>query len=209
MKLSPVLWLLFALAVGFVLGLTAATRRLDTRAQDWVAERDSARGALAMRDAELARRDAERLQWQGIVDSLTAHAKPLPPVRPTLLPAAPNIGTASDSAAYWQSDATRARARVDTLEQDNQALRGEVSRAHAELVARAHLMALDSAAIRDLRADRERLRALVDSAPVGRPGCRLLGLIPCPVVTAGYGATLAGTVHAGPSVTVGWTVLGR
>jgi hypothetical protein len=88
-KLSPVLWLLFALAVGFVLGLTAATRRLDTRAQAWVAERDSARGALAMRDAELARRDAERLQWQGIVDSLTAATKPLPPVRPTLPPAAP------------------------------------------------------------------------------------------------------------------------
>jgi len=49
------------------------------------------------------------------------------------------------------------------------------------------------------------LQALVRRAP--KPGCKLLGLIPCPSISAGYSAVASqGRVYTGPGATAGWTI---
>jgi hypothetical protein len=203
-KLSGVLWAV-VLAVGALVLYGVWRNHADDLAERaWLAERDSLHAQLDVAAIEQTARDAERTRWQLLVDSLSAQVRPLPPVRPTLPPAAPNEGTASDSAAYWHRDALAARAHADTLERDNQALRGEVTRQAAEIQARIHLQALDSATIRAVTSERNRLRALVDSAPIGRKrGINVLGVRLCPVAAIGYGAMVSGgIVRAGPVAAV-------
>ena len=83
-------------------------------------------------------------------------------------------------------------------------LRQEAGRRQAELEARGHLMALADSTVAELRAERDPLRALIDAAPQGKPrGIELFGVRLCPVVGAGYAATVSGgTVRTGPTVAV-------
>ncbi len=83
-------------------------------------------------------------------------------------------------------------------------LRQEAGRRQAELEARGHLVALADSTVGELRAERDPLRALIDAAPQGKPrGIELFGVRLCPVVGAGYAATVSGgTVRTGPTVAV-------
>jgi hypothetical protein len=198
------LWVVVLIVGALVLYGAWRNHADDLAERAWLAERDSLHAQLDVAAIEQTARDAEVTRWQLIVDSLTDQKRTVPPERPTLPPAAPTVGTASDSAAYWHRDALAARAHADTLERDNQALRGEVTRQAAEIQARIHLQALDSATIWAVTRERDRLRALVDSAPVGRKrGINVLGVRLCPQIGAGYGAMVSGgIVRAGPTVAV-------
>jgi hypothetical protein len=187
-----------------VLGYWGAVQHVAPQLQRW---RDSVQVEVQgreMADAALARRDAEILQYQSLVDSLAARAVPLPPERPPVPQNLPNVGTASDSAAFWEGEAMAARAASEQLQQDNAVLRQEAERRQAQLEATAHLLALADSNAGQLRAERDRLRALIDAAPQGKPrGISILGLRLCPVVGPGYAATLTdGSVRTGPTVAV-------
>lgn len=204
MKLSPILW--GALAVVGVLVLYGQWRndREDTRVKAWQQTSDSLELAIAVRDMEAAQRDAEVTRYRLMVDSLVAEATPLPPVRATLPPAAPNVGSPSDSAAYWQSYSDRVRMRSDSVQADNAVLRAAVANRDARLVAMGHLLALSEQADSTHTAERDSLRQHIRQAPQGRPrGISLLGVRLCPTVGLGYAANVVGgVVRAGPAVAV-------
>lgn len=200
---------LLALVAGGWLGYLGAVRQYDARAQRWRADRDSLTLALGIADAEQVQRDAESARWQGIADSLAGviAAQPVPAPRPRVAPPHPNIGTPSDSAAYWRGDALASRARADSLAADGDLLRAAITTRDAQLAATAHLLALSQASDSVHLSQRDSALALVRRAPVGAPRCRLLALIPCPVIVGGYSGTLVdGALRFGPSVTAGWTI---
>jgi hypothetical protein len=94
---------------------------------------------------------------------------------------------------------------------DYQSLERELSIADTVIETQRQIIRADSLAYARLGA----LRAFEDSThkaayskvardlAKARRGCRVLGLLPCPQVSAGYGVTLAGgAVHAGPTLSV-------
>lgn len=208
MRLSPVLWLLFAGAVGFVLGLIAATNRLDIRAKGWLGDRDALALKVQIQDAELALSDAEKLRLQSVIDSMKKQLPALPPERQPLAPATPVTGTTGDSLRYWHARADTAEAAYRTQLEDNRSLREYAANLTGQLKATAALLAIAEHSDSIHTMQRDSALAIASRAPVGRQGCKVLGVIRCPRIVVGYGATLAGTVQTGPSVTVGWTLLG-
>lgn len=94
------------------------------------------------------------------------------------------------------------RDEVAELRNDNAVLRQEAERRQAQLEATARLLALADLNVAQLAAERDRLRALVDAAPQGKPrGIDIFGLRLCPVVGTGYAATISGgAVRTGPTV---------
>lgn len=176
-----------AACIGLVAGYWGATARVSPRLERWRDSVQVEQAGRAIADAELARRDAEILRYQLVVDSLAARAVPLPPERPAVPKNVPNIGSPSDSAAFWQGEAMAVRDAATQLAADNAILRAEAERRQAQLEATAHLLAMARANVADLTSQRDRLRALIDSAPQGKPrGINLLGLRLCPVIGPGY-----------------------
>lgn len=181
---------LAALAVGLLVGYTAATLRLDKRAQRWLSSRDSLLATIEVRDAELALQDAEavRLREQiGQRDTVRIPAR-----RDTV---------------RLVADSAQLAATVDTLLREQAVLHDRIGRDSIRLASYTRLVEIRESQLATVTGQRDSLRLLIQEAPVGQRGCRLLGLVPCPVVTVGYGATLAdGLVRTGPVVAVGWRV---
>lgn len=198
------LWAAFAVVGALVLYGQWRNDRESQRVKAWQAEGDSLELVIAMRDADAVKQESELTRYRLLVDSLAREAKPLPPVRPSLPPATPNVGTASDSAAYWQSYSIRVRTFSDSVQADNAALRDAVANRDAQLAATAHLLALSQQSDSLHTAERDSLRQHLKAAPLGaKRGISLLGVRLCPTVGLGYAANVVGgVVRAGPAVAV-------
>lgn len=188
MKLTPVLAVAVALCGGVVLGYWGAVQHVSPTVERWVHRGDSLELAIQVRDAEAVQEVAEVTRsLTALRDSLADAAKPLPPVRAPLPQPSPNLGTASDSAAYWRADALAARARADSQAADADLLRAEIARQRAMLEATGRLLALSQRADSLHTAERDSLRQHIREAPQGRPrGVSLFGVRLCPTVGASY-----------------------
>lgn len=163
--------------------------------------RDSAQRAHA---ADSVRWATQREALTGTVQRLEAQRDSLKaarrPVRVVFVPTLDTLapGAKPDSVPY-------------VPQSDYLALAHELSIADTVIATQAAIIRADSAAYARLGA----IRAFEDSThkaaynklardlAKARRGCRVLGLLPCPSVTIGYGATVAaGTIHVGPQVGV-------
>lgn len=185
-----VAWLLAALAVGLILGYTAHVQVSDRLVQRWQARTDALLDTIAVQDAELALQDAEAMRLHEQVGQRDTVR--IPARRDTVRVVADSAGLA---------------ATVDTLLREQAVLHDRIGRDSVRLASYARLVEIRESQLATVTGQRDSLRLLIQEAPVGQRGCRLLGLVPCPVVTVGYGATLAdGLVRTGPVVAVGWRV---
>lgn len=184
---------LIGLAVGFV----ATRRHLDAEARAWLAERDSVVRLLAVLDAEVWRLESEGVR-------LREQATQRDTVR---LPARRALNKTPDS-LHAPPDLYKHLAIIDTLLREQGVLHDRIARDSTRLVAYATLVSYQDSSITLLQRSNALLRTHVETAPVGRPECRVLGVIPCPVMTAGASAVLVGgAVRIGPSVAIGIPIL--
>jgi hypothetical protein len=211
--------LLVGLAGGWIGGRAAEDREFDRETREWLAERDSLRLTIGVKDAERVLEEAENQRLNLIITQLT-EARPVPVVRPGPEPIAPPPA-GSDAAKHWEQVARSTRASLDSTREDLSLavdrIRDDSTRLAAVRDSAAKLDARRRATILELTAERDTALALLERAPVGDRRCRipLIGLR-CPSIHVGYGATGVRAADAdgsdrwvvktGPTVAVGWTI---
>lgn len=81
---------------------------------------------------------------------------------------------------------------------------------HEALAAASARATADSVALGIVTGERNALKVLVETAPVGKKSPKLFGVLPMPEVIVGYGVTVNGDgARTGVQVTAGYRVLGR
>lgn len=116
----------------------------------------------------------------------------------------PTPGTPDSTPMVPKSDLDSLAAEADSLwsvvRADSVAYAAQAERIRADSSAYAALASLRAEENRIHKAENSTLRGALAKA---RRGCRVLGLLPCPEISAGYGATLAGgQVRTGPVMAI-------
>ena len=144
----------------------------------------------AIRVSRTANAEAARLRARRVVP-IVGTLVPIPGTSDTTLmvPKADYDSLAAEADSLWsvvRADSVALAARAERIAAD--------STAYASLATlRANENAIHTAANRTLRRDLARARR----------GCRVLGLLPCPAISAGYGVTLTGgQLRTGPVLAV-------
>ena len=203
--MSRALWFLAGLILGVCALWLALDSRHDAARAAWEADTLRLAEALAINAAEEARADAERERLRAVLDSLEQMVEPLPRPRPPLPQPEPPDGDLSVLVTFWKDDAMRARARVDSLTADLEVVSRETVRRDRIIATQAARIRLDSLSLVRVTAERDSAWRVIRSVPEA-PRCRIL-FLPCPTVTAGYGAVLSdGAIRHGPGVTAGWAI---
>lgn len=163
-------------------------------ARAWAWGRSEQRRAdSALRVSRTAKAEAERLRARRVVQT--------PPVFYTNADSVPMVPKADYDSLAAEADSLWSAVRADSV-----AYAAQADRIRADSAAYATLTTL--------RAEENRIHSTANSTLRGalakaRRGCRVLGLLPCPEISAGYGATLTGgQVRTGPvlavTIPVGW-----
>ena len=198
-------WLLTGAVVGSLLTGLFLERRFTKQEAAWISAREAAARqhasdsiamaavlimqAAAERERDVALAEAARLTRQG--DSLAGRVRD---ARAQLAAAA----TVRDSLDL----AVVVIGRQDTLIGNRDSTITSLQAAIAAAAQRAHA---DSLALGLVTGDRDRLQHLVDTAPVGRPQPRLLGLLPMPRFVVG-GGVVGDRSHVGLGLFAGLAV---
>ena len=141
----------------------------------------------ALRHSRTAKAEAERLRARRVVQT--------PPVFYTNADSVPMVPKADYDSLAAEADSLWSAVRADSV-----AYAAQADRIRADSAAYATLTTL--------RAEENRIHSTANSTLRGalakaRRGCRVLGLLPCPEISAGYGATLTGgQVRTGPVLAV-------
>ena len=144
----------------------------------------------ALRVSQTAKAEAERLRaLRGV------------PVPVTYVP---KMGTSDSTPMVSKADFDSLAAEADSLwsvvRADSVAYAAQAERIRADSSAYARLASLRAEENRIHSAENSTLRGALVKA---RRGCRVLGLLPCPTFSAGYGATLTdGAIRTGPVVAI-------
>ena len=191
--------ILFGSIVGAVLGLFAASVRTTNAAIEANARADSMAVVLQLTDADLAavtaahERALAELRLPPVKDTVVVRLRDQ---LPALTPATPATDTTWKVRSLAQDTIiVRQDSTIADLQHDNRILTADNANLASSLLdVRGELQAA--------AAELERQSERTEAAPR-----KLLGLLPLPKLTLGYGATVAdGEVKTGPQVTLGWTV---
>lgn len=117
----------------------------------------------------------------------------------------PPDSTPTDSSRYWRERHRNASDSAQVLLGALETLQGSLDTLSVAYQAQREATERFREAYEGQRSRADGLAKTLHDIPIG--GCRILGVIPCPVVAGGMGATLSGgRVYTGPSVTAGWQI---